>query len=125
MTANCLYKPIFTDRSQPKLRARLKRTVFAAAALVVVSAASSIPVQAQTAEELEKQYSKEELQQALGTRERFELYGIHFDSDKAAIQPGAEQLHDDIATALKNFPDWRLRIVGHTDATGDSNANVS
>jgi outer membrane protein OmpA-like peptidoglycan-associated protein len=24
---------------------------------------------------------------------------------------------------LKNFPEWRLRIVGHTDATGDPEHN--
>ena len=40
-----------------------------------------------------------------------------------ALQPAAGPLLDDIATALKNFPDWGLRIVGHTDATGDPEAN--
>ena len=32
-------------------------------------------------------------------------------------------LLDDIATALKHFPEWRLRIVGHTDATDDPKDN--
>ena len=35
-----------------------------------------------------------------------------------------KSLLDDISTALKNFPDWHLRIIGHTDATGDSEHNV-
>ena len=63
------------------------------------------------------------MQQALQTREHYDLYGIHFDSDQSALQPAAGSLLDDIATALKNFPDWGLRIVGHTDATGDPEAN--
>ena len=63
------------------------------------------------------------MQQALQTREHYDLYGIHFDSDQSTLQPAAGTLLDDIATALKNFPDWGLRIVGHTDATGDPEAN--
>ena len=64
------------------------------------------------------------MEQALQTKERFDLYGLHFDSDKATIQPESKSLLDDIATALKNFPDWHLRIVGHTDSTGDPEHNV-
>jgi outer membrane protein OmpA-like peptidoglycan-associated protein len=55
----------------------------------------------------------------LQTKERFALYGLRFESDQSTIQADAQSLLDDIATTLKNFPDWRLRIVGHTDATGD------
>ena len=43
--------------------------------------------------------------------------------EKATIQANSKELLDDIATALKNFPDWRLRIVGHTDSTGDPALN--
>jgi len=81
-------------------------------------------VRAQTAEEQEKGYRLETMEQALQTKERFDLYGLHFDSDKATIQPESKSLLDDIATALKNFPDWHLRIVGHTDSTGDPEHNV-
>ena len=59
------------------------------------------------------------MEQALQTKQHFDLYGLHFDSDKATIQPESKSLLDDISTALKNFPDWHLRIIGHTDATGD------
>ena len=40
------------------------------------------------------------------------------------FSPSSKSLLDDIATSLKNFPDWHLRIVGHTDATGDPEHNV-
>ena len=39
-----------------------------------------------------------------------DLYGIHFDFDKAVIQPDSNALLDDIATTLKHFPEWRLSI---------------
>ena len=81
------------------------------------------PSRAQTAEELESSYRRERMEQALQTKQHFDLYGVHFDFDKATIQPNSKELLDDIATALKNFPDWRLRIVGHTDSTGDPALN--
>ena len=90
-------------------------------ALLIIASA---PVRAQTAEEQERSYRREAMEQALQTKERFDLYGLHFDSDKATIQPELKSLLDDIATALKNFPDWHLRIIGHTDATGDPMHNI-
>ena len=68
-------------------------------------------------------YSKEAMEQALATKHHYDLYGIHFDFDKAVIQPDSNALLDDIATALKHFPKWRLRITGHTDSTGDAAYN--
>lgn len=70
-----------------------------------------------------QQYSKEAMQQALKTREQYDLYGLRFDIDKSTLQPGTETLLDDVATALKSFPDWSLRIIGHTDATGNAESN--
>ena len=90
-------------------------------ALLIIANA---PVRAQTAEEQERSYRRETMEQALQTKERFDLYGLHFASDTATIQPDSKSLLDDIATALKNFPDWRLRIVGHTDSTGDPQHNL-
>src|SRR5271165_3814211 len=90
-------------------------------ALLIIANA---PVRAQTAEEQERSYRRETMEQALQTKERFDLYGLHFDSDSATIQPESKSLLDDIATALKNFPDWRVRIVGHTDSTADPMHNV-
>ena len=90
-------------------------------ALLIIANA---PVRAQTAEEQERSYRRETMEQALQTKERFDLYGLHFASDKATIQPESKSLLDDIAAALKNFPDWHLRIVGHTDSTADPQHNL-
>ncbi len=81
------------------------------------------PASAETADGLASHYSREDMEQALQTREQYELYGLHFKSDQATLQPDAKPLLDDIATALGNFPEWGLRIIGHTDATGNPEAN--
>ncbi|WP_348270868.1 DUF2092 domain-containing protein [Rhizobium sp. Root1220] len=70
-----------------------------------------------------RQYSKESMQQALQTRDHYDVYGLRFDSGKSTLRHGGETLLDDIATTLKNFPDWGLRIVGHTDASGSPESN--
>ena len=102
---------------------RTARCVVAAVTLTVGIAATSAPAWAQTADDLAKQYKIEVMEQALQTKQRFDLYGLHFESDQSTIPAGAQSLLDDIATTLKNFPEWHLRIVGHTDATGDPEPN--
>ncbi|WP_425487679.1 DUF2092 domain-containing protein [Mycoplana rhizolycopersici] len=92
---------------------------------VVFSAIASNASWAQGVSDPAMQYSKEAMQQALQTREQYDVHGLRFDTGKATLQPGAEPLLDDIATALKNFPDWSLRIVGHTDASGSAEINES
>ena len=99
------------------------RCVLSAVAMAVGVAVLSIPVWAQTADDLAKQYKMETMEQALQTKERYDLYGLHFASDQSTIPADATSLLDDIATTLKNFPDWHLRIVGHTDATSDPEPN--
>ena len=94
-----------------------------AAVALAAAAALSVPAWAQTADDLAKNYSKEAMEQALQTKQRFDLYGLHFESDQSAINPDGKSLLDDIATALKNFDSWGLRIVGHTDATADPQHN--
>ena len=81
------------------------------------------PTWAQTAEQLEQQYGREAMAQALEVKRRFDLYGIHFETGEAAIQPELQGLLDDIAAVMKQFPDWRLEIAGHTDAAGDPAQN--
>lgn len=91
--------------------------------VVLAVLAFHAPSMAQTTEELAAQYRREAMEHALQTKQRFDLYGLRFNVDRATIQPASESLLNDIATALKSFPDWQLRIVGHTDSTGDAELN--
>lgn len=64
------------------------------------------------------------MEQALRTLRTYDLYGIHFDFDKATIRRDSVPVLNDIAVTLKNNPLWTLKIVGHTDSIGDANYNM-
>jgi len=100
-------------RYKPKLFSTLRLLSAVAFMALCFSFADMALAQTATA------YSKEAMEKALATKHHYDLYGIHFDFNKAVIQPDSNALLDDIAAALKNFPEWRLRITGHTDSTGD------
>ena len=52
------------------------------------------------------------------------IYGIYFDFDKAEIKPQSAAAIKEIATLLKNNPNLRLFIVGHTDNKGGLDYNI-
>jgi hypothetical protein len=90
-----------------------------------IAATANTPSLAQSMGDTATQYSREAMQQALQTREQYDIHGLRFDISTSTLQTGAEPLLDDIATALKNFPEWGLRIVGHTDSSGNPETNES
>ncbi len=51
------------------------------------------------------------------------VYGIHFDTGKATIQPDSDETLRQVVTLLQANPDLKLRIEGHTDAQGNAAAN--
>ena len=51
------------------------------------------------------------------------VYGIHFDTGKATIQPDSEQTLTQIVQLLKDSPDLKLRVEGYTDNVGQAAAN--
>jgi len=64
------------------------------------------------------------MQQTLKTYRKLDIYGIHFDFDKATIRKETGGLIADIAKTLKVNPNWTLDIRGHTDSIGDPAYNV-
>src|SRR5258708_9522631 len=103
---------------KPKLFSTLRRLLSAVAFMALCFSFANMAL-AQTA----RAYSKEAMEKALATKHHYDLYGIHFDFNKAVIQPDSNALLDDIAAALTNFPEWRLWIPGHTASTPDSAHN--
>jgi outer membrane protein OmpA-like peptidoglycan-associated protein len=53
------------------------------------------------------------------------VYGVTFDTAKATLQPGSEQVLGEIATLLKQHTDWRFEVQGHTDNVGQAAANLA
>jgi outer membrane protein OmpA-like peptidoglycan-associated protein len=52
------------------------------------------------------------------------VYGIYFDTAKSELKPESETALSQIAKLLKEHPDLKVFIVGHTDMMGEATANV-
>lgn len=46
------------------------------------------------------------------------VYGIHFETGKATIQPDSEDTLKQVAALMEQNPDLKLRVEGHTDNQG-------
>ncbi|HJT71682.1 MAG TPA: OmpA family protein [Terriglobales bacterium] len=51
------------------------------------------------------------------------LYGIHFETGKAAILPDSETVLSEVAKMLQQNPDVKVSIEGHTDNVGNAATN--
>jgi OOP family OmpA-OmpF porin len=51
------------------------------------------------------------------------VYGIQFDTGKAAILPDSQTVLNEIVKLLEQDPDLKLRVEGHTDNQGNAAAN--
>ncbi|MEP6783870.1 MAG: OmpA family protein [Acidobacteriota bacterium] len=54
---------------------------------------------------------------------RVEMPGIYFDTDRATLKPPSTRALTSIADLLRRQPQWRLRVEGHTDNTGEAAHN--
>lgn len=61
-----------------------------------------------------------EMEQSLDTLNAYDVYGLHFDFDKAKLRPDTAQLVREIALMLHANPNWVVQIGGHTDSIGDA-----
>jgi outer membrane protein OmpA-like peptidoglycan-associated protein len=52
------------------------------------------------------------------------VYGIHFDTDKADLKPGAAKTLEEVVKLLTTHPDLAVEIQGHTDSTGSDEHNL-
>lgn len=58
------------------------------------------------------------------TEGKLVTYGITFDVGKDIVKPESYGVLKEVATALKEAPAVRIRIIGHTDSDGDAAANL-
>jgi outer membrane protein OmpA-like peptidoglycan-associated protein len=66
----------------------------------------------------------EEMVAAITTSGRVAIYGILFDSGKAAVKPESKDTMAEIAKLLATNKSLKLLVVGHTDNVGGFPANV-
>ena len=48
---------------------------------------------------------------------------VHFATNSASLAGDSQAVLDQVAQALKDNNSWKMRVVGHTDSTGNSSAN--
>ena len=61
----------------------------------------------------------------LGDKGHIALYGIYFDTDKAALKPESRPTLEEIAKLLNGQPTLSVFIVGHTDSQGSFEHNMT
>ena len=69
--------------------------------------------------------NSEEVKIAQGLRNgRVVLQNVHFATGKADLTPDSEATLAKAAQAMKDNPDWTIRVEGFTDSTGNKEANL-
>ena len=58
------------------------------------------------------------------TEGKFITYGIYFDINKDVVKPESYGALNDIAKVLKENPNVKIKIIGHTDSDGKAEANL-
>jgi outer membrane protein OmpA-like peptidoglycan-associated protein len=64
------------------------------------------------------------LEKQLTEAKRAVTYGIYFDFAQATLKPESAPVLKEIAQALKDNPDWKLTVEGHTDNIGGDAYNL-
>jgi outer membrane protein OmpA-like peptidoglycan-associated protein len=52
------------------------------------------------------------------------LERVFFDTDRATLKPESADTLDKVAASLKDFPDVKIQVAGHTDNTGSDAHNM-
>jgi OmpA-OmpF porin, OOP family len=66
----------------------------------------------------------EDLRSLLLTHGKIVSYGIYFDSGKDVVKPQSYATLKEIASILKDNPELKIIIAGHTDSDGDDAMNL-
>ena len=69
-------------------------------------------------------FDAEKMKKALDEEGHVAIYGIHFDVDRAVLKLGAEKVLIEMVKLMKNNPDLKIEIQGHTDNTGSADHNL-
>ncbi|MEE9412958.1 MAG: OmpA family protein [Methylococcales bacterium] len=60
---------------------------------------------------------------AISVSKGFILHGLNFDIDSSDISENSTKIITDLVTVLNAYPNIKIRLEGHTDSTGDADAN--
>ena len=72
---------------------------------------------------MQQEVTADSLADEINKSGRVAVYGIHFDTGKATIQPDSENILGQIVAMLQAHPDLKLSVEGHTDSVGNAAVN--
>jgi outer membrane protein OmpA-like peptidoglycan-associated protein len=64
------------------------------------------------------------IEQELKEKKKVDIYGIYFDFASDQLKPESTPVLEEIAGVLKDNPDWKLTVSGHTDNVGGDAYNL-
>jgi outer membrane protein OmpA-like peptidoglycan-associated protein len=64
------------------------------------------------------------IEQQLKEKKKVEIYGIYFDFASDRLKPESTPVLEEIVAVLKDNPDWKLTVSGHTDNVGGDAYNL-
>jgi outer membrane protein OmpA-like peptidoglycan-associated protein len=64
------------------------------------------------------------IEQQLREKKKVDIYGIYFDFASDRLKPESTPVLEEIAGVLKDNPDWKLTVSGHTDNVGGDVYNL-
>jgi outer membrane protein OmpA-like peptidoglycan-associated protein len=64
------------------------------------------------------------IEQQLKEKKKVDIYGIYFDFASDRLKPESTPVLEEIAGVLKDNPDWKLTVSGHTDNVGGDAYNL-
>lgn len=76
-----------------------------------------------TEKAMEQEVTADSLADEINKSGHVAVYGIHFDTGKATIQPDSESTLNQIVKLLQDNASLKLRVEGHTDSQGNAVAN--
>jgi len=72
----------------------------------------------------EQQPAANAIEQQLKEKKKVDIYGIYFDFASDQLKPESTPVLEEIAGVLKDDPEWKLTVSGHTDNVGGDAYNL-
>lgn len=68
--------------------------------------------------------AEQDLAQQLEKDGRARVYDLYFDFASSTLRPESDRVLKEIAQVMRQHPDWRLNVEGHTDNVGGNKPNL-
>ncbi len=71
-----------------------------------------------------KKPAADDLAEQLEKNGRAKVYDLYFDFASSTLRPESDKVLKEIAQVMRQHPDWKLSVEGHTDNIGGDKSNL-